>query len=138
VFLLKSQDLKFTNSKSEAEYAGKTYVKKSSFPQASSKQALAESRKQLELGIICLVVRDETDIELWILKKETVFELSFETQQELIKVLSDSVGPIGKVLLERTLPQSKSLEDLIDQISKKVPSSAREKFKLLVNKSLGI
>jgi hypothetical protein len=137
VFILKLQELKYIASKShiEGEYAGKTYAKKSSFNLDNLRDALALSRRQLEQGIICLVVKSDTDISIWMFKEETILSIPLESQQKLVKILTETVGPIGKVLFERTLPQAKNLEDLIDQLSSKVPSGVQEDFRASIEKS---
>jgi hypothetical protein len=138
VFLLQSQDVKFNVSKSEVEYFGRKYKKLTTFPVDNLNQALVESRKQIELEVACLVIQDPADITLWVIKKEIGFKLSIQTQSELAKVLIEMVGPMGKVLLERTLPNAKSAENLVDLLMQKLPPTEQKKFKLSAYKCLNL
>jgi hypothetical protein len=138
VFLLQSQDVKFNSSKSEVEYFGRKYTKLATFAVENLNQALVESRKQIENEIACLVIQDPAGITVWVLKREIAFKLSIQTQAELTKILIDMVGPMGKILLERTLPNAKSSENLVDLLTQKLPSTEQKKFKVSAYKCLGV
>lgn len=138
MFLLQSQDVRFNSSKSEVEYFGRKYTKLSGFAVTELNQALAASRKQIELEIACLVIQDPAEITLWVLKREVAFKLSIQTQAELAKILIEMVGPMGKVLLERTIPAAKSSENLIDLLIQKLPPTEQKKFKLFASKCLSL
>ncbi|MDX1976492.1 MAG: hypothetical protein SFT94_02360 [Pseudanabaenaceae cyanobacterium bins.68] len=128
MFLVKFEDLDAVDGLT-AMYGGKTYVKASSYPKAKRSQALADARKNLDLGVICLIVDADTDLSLWQIRTAIAFELSAELKQEIILLVNDLIGPIGAIVVERALPGVNSMKELGLRLEQKLPESARPQLR---------